>query len=180
MLVFNKLFCQIDDDLNFNAQIQQVFGLGKQNQLYKKYGLSKNAKAGIVHIIDINLEYDIEYYILKRRSVSFPLKQEIKENIQKKIVKRIYQGYRHEIGLPVHGQRTHSNSKTVKKTFNKNIVMTSGFKTTNLFKRRTLKKKVMKKLMAIKESKRLKIERAKKAEKLSKKKINNVYKTRKN
>ena len=149
MIVFNKLYCQLDEKLNFDSQIQQIFGVGTHNNLYKKFGLSKNAHSGVIKIISLNLEFDIEYYILKKKTVSFPLKQEIKDNIRKKIIKRIYQGMRHNLGLPVHGQRTHSNCKTVKKTFNKNIVITSGFKNKNLLKKKTkiiLKKKADKKL----------------------------------
>lgn len=144
MIVFNKLYCQINENLNFDSQMQQIFGIGTNNNLYKKFGLSKNAHSGILKIINLNLEFDIEYYILKRKLVSFPLKQEIKDNIRKKIIKKIYQGLRHHLGLPVHGQRTHSNCKTIKKTFNKNIILTTGFKGPNMFKKK--QKKTIKKL----------------------------------
>lgn len=144
MIVFNKLYCQINENLNFDSQMQQIFGIGTHNNLYKKFGLSKNAHSGILKIIHLNLEFDIEYYILKRKLVSFPLKQEIKDNIRKKIIKKIYQGLRHHLGLPVHGQRTHSNCKTIKKTFNKNITLTTGFKGPNMFKKK--QKKTIKKL----------------------------------
>lgn len=148
MIVFNKLYCQLNENLNFDAQMQQIFGIGTHNKLYRKFGLSKNAHAGILKIVCLNLEFDIEYYILKRKLVSFPLKQEIKDNIRKKIIKKIYQGLRHHLGLPVHGQRTHSNCKTIKKTFNKNILLKTGFKSPNLLKKKlkkVLKKKVEKK-----------------------------------
>ena len=156
MIYFNKLFCQLDDGLNFDSQLRQIFGIGINNNIYKKFGLAKNAHAGILKIIDDSLEFDIEYYILKERFVSFPLRQEIKDNIRKKIIKRIYQGYRHNHGLPVRGQRTHSNCKTLKKTHNKNIVLTTGFKNKNLFKKKNLKvikKKVSKPLAQKKKNK---------------------------
>ena len=149
MIAFEKLYCQLNDELNFDSQVQQIFGIGTYNNLYKKFGLSKEAHSGIIRIIDINLEFDIEYYILKNKKVSFPLKQEIKDNIRKKIIKKIYQGIRHQSGLPVHGQRTHSNSKTVKKTFNSNVVLSTGFKNENLLKKKKLKvlKKPKKKIV---------------------------------
>ena len=84
-------------------------------------------------------EFDIEYYILKSMNVSFPLKQEVKDNIRKKIIKKIYQGYRHQTGLPVHGQRTHSNSKTVKKTYSSNLLLSTGFKKDNLLRKKKTK-----------------------------------------
>jgi len=145
MIVFNKLYCQLNEQVNFNTEIRQIFGIGANNNLYKKFGLARNAHTGIIKIATETLEFDIEYYILRKRFVSFPLKQEIKDNIRKKILKRIYEGYRHQKGLPVRGQRTHSNSKTVKKTFNKNIVLSTGFKTADLTKKRPQKVIVKKK-----------------------------------
>jgi small subunit ribosomal protein S13 len=148
MIILEKLYCQIDEELNFDSQIQQIFGIGTHNNLYKKFGLSKQSHSGILKIINISTDFDIEYYILKNRKVSFPLKQEVKDNIRKKIIKKIYQGIRHETGLPVHGQRTHSNSKTVKKTYNSGIVLSTGFKKSNLIKKKgkkIIKKKLEKK-----------------------------------
>jgi ribosomal protein S13 len=139
MIILDKLYCQLQEELNFNSQIQQIFGIGTNNLLYQKFGLNKQAHCGIIKIIDIALEFDIEYYILKKRNVSFPLRQEIKDNIRKKIIKKVYQGLRHEVGLPVHGQRTHSNSKTCKKTHNIGLVLSTGFKKTNLLKKQIKK-----------------------------------------
>lgn len=156
MIIFNKLYCQLNENLNFDSQLQQIFGIGTCNYIYRKYGLNKNSHAGILKIIHANLDFDIEYYILKEKQVSFTLRQEIKDNIQKKIIKKIYQGFRHKLGLPVHGQRTHSNSKTQKKTFNKNTVLSLGFKTPNLLKKKknkTIKKKVEKKKVKTKKNK---------------------------
>jgi small subunit ribosomal protein S13 len=147
MIVFNKLYCQLNENTNFNTEIRQVFGVGSNNNLYKKFGLARNSHTGVIKIVDENLEFDIEYYILRERFVSFPLKQEIKDNIRKKIIKRIYEGYRHQKGLPVRGQRTHSNCKTVKKTYNKNIVLSTGFKTANLFRKRPVKQTGKKKIL---------------------------------
>lgn len=139
MINLNKLYCQLNENLNFNNEIRQVFGIGLKNNLYKKFGLSLNAHTGVIKIIEENLDFDIEYYVLKEFFVSFPLKQEIKDNIRKKIIKKIYQGYRHHVGLPVRGQRTHANSKTVKKTYNKNLVLSVGYKTANLYKKKKAK-----------------------------------------
>jgi small subunit ribosomal protein S13 len=139
MIAFDKLYCQLNEELSFDSQIQQIFGIGTNNNLYKKFGLHKTAHAGVLKIVSLNLEFDIEYYILKKKNVSFPLKQELKDNIRKKIIKKIYQGYRHQSGLPVHGQRTHSNSKTVKKTHNSNLTFSTGFKTENLLKKKKMK-----------------------------------------
>ena len=139
MIALDKLYCQLDEELNFNSQIQQIFGIGTNNTIYKKFGLHQNAHVSVLKTISINLEFDIEYYILKSMNVSFPLKQEVKDNIRKKIIKKIYQGYRHQSGLPVHGQRTHSNSKTVKKTYSSNLLLSTGFKKDNLLRKKKTK-----------------------------------------
>lgn len=155
MINLNKLYCQLNENFNFNNEIRQIFGIGSNNNLYKKFGLASNAHTGVIKIIEEKLDFDIEYYILQERLVSFPLKQEIKDNIRKKMIKRIYKGHRHTFGLPLRGQRTHSNSKTVKKGFNKNIVLTSGFKN-NLSKKKLLKKplkKPLKKVLKVKKKK---------------------------
>lgn len=43
------------------------------------------------------------------------LKRSVRDNILKLINMRAYRGMRHELGLPVNGQRTHSNASTAKK-----------------------------------------------------------------
>jgi small subunit ribosomal protein S13 len=42
------------------------------------------------------------------------LRREVAENIKRKIEIGSYQGIRHRLGLPVHGQRTHTNARTRK------------------------------------------------------------------
>ena len=42
------------------------------------------------------------------------LRREVQQNIKRKIEIGSYQGSRHRRGLPVHGQRTHTNARTRK------------------------------------------------------------------
>ena len=42
------------------------------------------------------------------------LRREVANNIKRKIEIGCYQGIRHRLGLPVHGQRTHTNARTRK------------------------------------------------------------------
>jgi small subunit ribosomal protein S13 len=42
------------------------------------------------------------------------LRREDSQNIQRKVEIGAYQGIRHRRGLPVHGQRTHTNARTRK------------------------------------------------------------------
>lgn len=162
MINFNKLFCQLNESLNLNSELRQVFGLGVNNNICKKFGISKKGHVGVLKIADETLEFDIEYYILKEKFVGFPLRQEIKDNIRKKIVKRIYQGYRHQIGLPLHGQRTHSNAKTVKKNYKQSTLSTVDFKS------KDAKKKKLQKLL--KKKSKVQLKKVTKKDKMKKKK----------
>ena len=42
------------------------------------------------------------------------LRREVNQNIKRKVEIGSYQGLRHRRGLPVHGQRTHTNARTRK------------------------------------------------------------------
>ena len=42
------------------------------------------------------------------------LRREVANNIKRKVEIGSYQGIRHRLGLPVHGQRTHTNARTRK------------------------------------------------------------------
>jgi ribosomal protein S13 len=97
---------------------------------------------------------------LKNYLVSFPLKQNIKDNINKKIVKKIYQGLRHKLGLSVHGQRTHSNCKTFRHFFKKSLNLLNTPKSN--------KKQVKKNMLKKKEEKQKKKELDKKKSKKKK------------
>lgn len=53
-------------------------------------------------------------YIEGNYQVEGDLRREIAQNIKRKIEIGCYQGIRHRRGLPVHGQRTHTNGRTRK------------------------------------------------------------------
>lgn len=56
----------------------------------------------------------IREYIDKNFRVEGDLKREVSQDIRRKIEIGCYQGLRHRRGLPVHGQRTHTNARTRK------------------------------------------------------------------
>jgi len=145
MINFEKLSCELDENLNLHAQLQKIFGVGKKNIICKKYGFSQQAHCGVMQIASNSedFEFDIEYYILTYMLVEQSLRQEIDKNIKKKLKIRTYQGHRHYVGLPVRGQRTHTNSRTVRKLHGVKLVYRSGFKRGNLLsvnQRNALKK----------------------------------------
>ena len=53
-------------------------------------------------------------YIDQNHKVEGDLRRDIAQDIKRKIEIGCYQGIRHRRGLPVHGQRTHTNARTRK------------------------------------------------------------------
>ncbi len=56
----------------------------------------------------------IRQYVDGNLTVEGDLRREIAQNIKRKIEIGCYQGIRHRRGLPVRGQRTHTNARTRK------------------------------------------------------------------
>ena len=56
----------------------------------------------------------IRTYIDQNLKVEGDLRRETSQNIKRKMDIGCYQGIRHRRGLPVHGQRTHTNARTRK------------------------------------------------------------------
>lgn len=95
--------------------LKKIYGVGKKNSILicKKLGFAINLKVKnlsedqITEILDI-----IEHLNIK---IGYDLKR-LKHLISKKLVFiKSYKGLRKQLGLPVRGQRTHSNAKTCRK-----------------------------------------------------------------
>jgi small subunit ribosomal protein S13 len=56
----------------------------------------------------------IRAWIEENLKVEGDLRREVNQNIKRKMEIGCYQGLRHRRGLPVHGQRTHTNARTRK------------------------------------------------------------------
>jgi len=56
----------------------------------------------------------IRDWIGNNYNVEGDLRREVNQHIQRKVQIGSYQGLRHRRGLPVHGQRTHTNARTRK------------------------------------------------------------------
>jgi small subunit ribosomal protein S13 len=56
----------------------------------------------------------IRTFIDQNHKVEGDLRREVSQNIKRKMDIGCYQGLRHRRGLPVHGQRTHTNARTRK------------------------------------------------------------------
>lgn len=90
-----------------------IFGIGKTRakEICEKAGVSPNKKVADLNENEVK---KIREIIDSDFKVEGDLRREINTNIKRYIDMGSYRGYRHKRGLPVHGQRTHTNARTRK------------------------------------------------------------------
>lgn len=95
--------------------LTQLFGIGQNKalQICDKLGLSDTMKGN--QLTRIQLDQIIQI-ISQRYLIDSELKRIIQNDIQRFIAIGSYRGFRHNDGLPVRGQRTHTNAKTCRKS----------------------------------------------------------------
>ena len=103
----------IPDDKKIDVSLTYIYGIGRSlaNDILDKAGVDSDIKANEATKEDLG---KIRKIIEKDYRVEGELKRERRENIDR--LKRIdcYRGRRHKKGLPVRGQRTRTNSRTVR------------------------------------------------------------------
>jgi len=120
----------LPDDKRVEIALTYIFGIGRStaNKILDKVKLDKDTRVKDISAADvIKLRKEIEGNYL----VEGDLRRQIMLNIQRLKNIRCYRGLRHIAGLPVRGQRTRTNTRTVRG--NKRVTMGSG--------RRTVEKK---------------------------------------
>ena len=89
------------------------------------YGIGRSTSRTILQQLDIDLDTKVRdlqdsevvrsrQFIDANFTVEGDLRREVAQNIKRKIEIGSYQGLRHRRGLPVRGQRTHTNARTRK------------------------------------------------------------------
>ena len=103
----------IPDDKQIDVSLTYIYGIGRSlaNEILDKAGIDSEIKAGEATKEDLS---KVRKIIENEYRVEGELKRERRENIDR--LKRIdcYRGRRHKKGLPVRGQRTRTNSRTVR------------------------------------------------------------------
>ncbi len=103
----------IPDDKQIDVSLTYIYGIGRSLacEILDKAEVQKNIKVNEVSKKELG---KIRKIIEKDYKVEGELKRERRENIDR--LKRIdcYRGRRHKKGLPVRGQRTRTNSRTVR------------------------------------------------------------------
>ena len=100
-------------DKRLEIGLTYIYGIGlsRSQQLCAEAGLSPDTR--IRELTDDEVS-KIRRYIESNLQVEGDLRREVQQNIRRKIEIGSYQGVRHRRGLPVRGQRTHTNARTRK------------------------------------------------------------------
>ncbi|WP_034089827.1 30S ribosomal protein S13 [Streptacidiphilus albus] len=90
-----------------------VYGIGRtrSQQALAETGVNPNIRVRDITEDDL---IKLREYIDAHFKVEGDLRREVAADIRRKVEIGCYQGLRHRRGLPVHGQRTHTNARTRK------------------------------------------------------------------
>lgn len=104
-------------DLPRNKRIEvgltYIFGIGptRANRILSETKVNPDARVKDLSETEVNSLRD---YIAKNYKVEGDLRREVQMNIKRLVEIGCYRGLRHRRNLPVHGQRTRTNSRTRK------------------------------------------------------------------
>lgn len=118
----------IPDEKRIEAALTYIFGIGvsTSKKILKNLGIDGNTRT---KDIDVSTLSKLREEIEKKHRVEGELKHEVKMNIKRLKEIKCYRGGRHQRGLPVRGQRTKTNTRTVRGNVRK--TMGSGRKSAN-------------------------------------------------
>jgi small subunit ribosomal protein S13 len=100
-------------DKRVDIALQYIYGVGDTSARAVCTGANVD---GATKVRDLSEEevVRIREFIDRSLKVEGDLRREVAQDIKRKIEIGAYQGIRHRRGLPVHGQRTHTNARTRK------------------------------------------------------------------
>jgi len=103
----------IPREKRLEISLTYIFGIGRTTaqQVCEALGIDKNTRVRNLTDEEVNR---IRVYIDANVKTEGDLRREISQDIKRKMEIGCYQGIRHRKGLPVRGQRTHTNARTRK------------------------------------------------------------------
>ncbi|MDD3818725.1 MAG: 30S ribosomal protein S13 [Actinomycetota bacterium] len=103
----------IPNDKHICVALTYIFGIGRStaDKILEELNIDKNIKARDLSEDEL---IKIREYIENNYTIEGDLRREINQNIKRLIEINSYRGIRHKRGLPVRGQRTHTNARTRK------------------------------------------------------------------
>ncbi len=100
-------------DKRLEIALTYIYGIGQTKAVQTCIGSRVNAGTHVRDLTDEEV-VRIRDWIGNNYRVEGDLRREVNQNIKRKVEIGCYQGLRHRRGLPVHGQRTHTNARTRK------------------------------------------------------------------
>ena len=103
----------IQNDKHICIALTYIFGIGRSaaEVMMEKLNINKSIKAKDLSEDEL---VKIREYIENNYTIEGDLRREVSQNIKRLIEINSYRGIRHKRGLPVRGQRTHTNARTRK------------------------------------------------------------------
>ena len=100
-------------DKRLEIALRYIYGIGPTKALDTCIGARVDPSTKVRNLTDEEV-VRIRDWIGSNYRVEGDLRREVNQNIKRKIEIGSYQGLRHRRGLPVHGQRTHTNARSRK------------------------------------------------------------------
>ncbi len=103
----------IPREKRLEISLTYIYGIGRtiSQQICAATGIDPNTRVRDLTDEEVSR---IRTYIDQSVKVEGDLRREVSQDIKRKMEIGCYQGLRHRKGLPVHGQRTHTNARTRK------------------------------------------------------------------
>jgi small subunit ribosomal protein S13 len=103
----------IPREKRLEISLTYIFGIGKPTaqKICADLGLDTSTRVRDLTEDEVNR---IRVWVDQHLTVEGDLRRDIQQDIKRKIEIGCYQGVRHRKGLPVRGQRTHTNARTRK------------------------------------------------------------------
>ncbi|MEO6651102.1 MAG: 30S ribosomal protein S13 [Ilumatobacteraceae bacterium] len=103
----------IPREKRLEISLTYIFGIGQttSQKLCDELGLDRNTKVSNLTEDEVN---KIRQYVDQNLTIEGDLRRDVQNDIKRKIEIGCLQGIRHRKGLPVRGQRTHTNARTRK------------------------------------------------------------------
>ena len=103
----------IPREKRLEISLTYIFGIGlpTAQKLCTDLGLDPNTKVSALTDDEV---LKIRTYVDENLRIEGDLRRDVQQDIKRKVEIGCYQGIRHRRGLPVRGQRTHTNARTRK------------------------------------------------------------------
>jgi small subunit ribosomal protein S13 len=103
----------IPREKRLEISLTYIYGIGPSiaKQICERLGLDPNTRVRDLTDEEVNR---IRQLVDNEHKVEGDLRREVQQDIKRKMEIGCYQGLRHRRGLPVRGQRTHTNARTRK------------------------------------------------------------------